>query len=294
MSLNAQFISHLETRFLEFFQEKTNITTFHDVPGGDINQCYLLETSRGRFFMKVNASLFGLDFFEKEARGLVILANAGAIRVPRPLYDGKFHQQVYLVMEYLEKGNPSPTFWQDFGSAIASLHKNTEEKFGLTFQNFIGRIHQQNNPHDTWCAFYKNERILFLVEKAQKRKLLTPEEVTLAENICDKFGGIIPEEKPALLHGDLWNGNFIVQDNGLPAVFDPAVYFGHREMDLAMAQLFGGFDPVFFEAYNASSPLQPGWQKRTDIFQLYPLLVHLLLFGGQYHSQVVGILKKYT
>jgi len=294
MSLHPQFISHLETRFLEFFQEKTNITAYHDVQGGDINQCYLLETSRGRFFMKVNASLFGLDFFEKEARGLVILANAGAIRVPRPLYDGKFHQQVYLVMEYLEKGNPAPTFWHDFGSSIASLHKHTAEKFGLPFQNYIGRLHQQNNAHDNWCAFYKYERILFLAEKALKRKLLTPEEASLAENICDKLGGIIPEEKPALLHGDLWNGNFFAQENGQPAVFDPAVYYGHREMDLAMAQLFGGFDPVFFEAYNASFPLQPGWKERTDIFQLYPLMVHLLLFGGTYHQQVSGILKKYA
>jgi fructosamine-3-kinase len=293
MSLNPQFISHLETRFLEFFQEKTNIMGYIDVPGGDINQCFLLETSRGRFFMKVNASLFGLDFFEKEARGLVILANAGAIRVPRPLFDGKFHQQVYLVMEYIQKGNPSPTFWQDFGSSIALLHKHTEEKFGLPFQNYIGRLHQQNNAHDTWCAFYKNERILFLVEKALKRKLLTPEEVSLAENICDKIGWIIPEEKPSLLHGDLWNGNFFAQENGQPAVFDPAVYYGHREMDLAMAQLFGGFDPVFFEAYNASFPLQPGWKERTDIFQLYPLLVHLLLFGGPYYQQVASVLKKY-
>jgi len=294
MSLHPQFVSHLETRFLEFFQEKTAITAYKDVPGGDINQCFLLDTSRGRFFMKVNASLFGLDFFEKEARGLVILANAGAIRVPRPLFDGKFQQQVYLVMEYLEKGIPATNFWQDFGSSIAVLHKHTAEKFGLPFQNYIGKLHQQNNVHDNWCAFYKHERISVLVQKALKRKLLTTEEASMAETICDKLGQFIPEEKPALLHGDLWNGNFFAQVNGQPAVFDPAVYYGHREMDLAMAQLFGGFDPVFFEAYNASFPLQAGWKERMEIFQLYPLLVHLLLFGGTYHQQVAAVLKKYA
>jgi fructosamine-3-kinase len=294
MSLHPQFVSHLETRFLEFFQEKTVITAYKDVPGGDINQCFLLETSRGRFFMKVNASLFGLDFFEKEARGLVILANAGAIRIPRPLFDGKFHQQVYLVMEYLEKGNPAPNFWQNFGESMAALHQNTQEQFGLPFQNYIGRLHQPNNTHTKWSEFYKHERIIYLLEKARKRNLLSNEEASLAEKICEKFDQLIPEEKPALLHGDLWKGNYIAQENGLPAVFDPATYFGHREMDLAMAQLFGGFDISFFEAYHHSFPLQAGWKERMEIFQLYPLMVHLLLFGGPYHAQVVSILKKFA
>lgn len=294
MSLHPQFILHLEERFNDFFKEQLSIAAYLPIEGGDINQCYLLDTSRGRFFMKVNASLFGLDFFEKEARGLVILANAGAIRVPRPLFDGKFHQQVYLVMEYLEKGKPAPTFWQDFGASIAALHKHTHSTFGLPFQNYIGRLHQQNNAHNNWCSFYKQERIIYLVEKARSGNLLTREEAALAETLCEKIGQFIPEERPALLHGDLWNGNFFARNNGQPAVFDPAVYYGHREMDLAMARLFGGFDPVFFEAYHASFPLQPGWMERTDLFQLYPLLVHLLLFGGSYREQVVSILRKYA
>lgn len=294
MSLQTQFVHHLEERFNDFFREPTHIYSNIPVHGGDINQCFLLETSRGKYFMKVNASLFGLDFFEKEARSLVILANAGAIRVPRPLFDGKFHQQVYLVMEYLEKGNPASNFWQNFGESIAELHKHTQENFGLSFQNYIGRLHQQNNAHAKWADFYKAERINFLVEKARNRNLLSPEEISLAEKIYEKIDQLIPEEKPALLHGDLWKGNFIVQENGLAAVFDPAVYYGHREMDLAMAQLFGGFDDQFFEAYHANFPLQPGWINRMDIFQLYPLMAHLLLFGGPYHAQVVSILKKYS
>ncbi len=294
MSLHILFLNHLEERFNDFFKEQIKIHSFLPIQGGDINQCFLLETSRGKFFMKVNASLFGLDFFEKEARGLVILANTGAIRVPRPLFDGKFHQQIYLVMEYLEKGNPAINFWQNFGESIAELHKHRQENFGLPFQNYIGRLQQSNNAHTKWCDFYKAERIIFLLEKASKRNLLSTEEINLAEKLCGKIDQLIPEEIPALLHGDLWKGNFIVQENGIAAVFDPAVYYGHREMDLAMAHLFGGFDNQFFDAYHTSFPLQPGWMERMEIFQLYPLMAHLLLFGGPYHSKVVTILKKYA
>jgi fructosamine-3-kinase len=197
-------------------------------------------------------------------------------------------------MEYLEKGNPSSNFWQNFGESMAALHNHSQENFGLPFQNYIGRLHQPNNSHTKWSDFYKTERILFLLEKARKRTLLTIEEISLAEKICEKFDQLIPEEKPALLHGDLWKGNFIVQENGSAAVFDPATYYGHREMDIAMAQLFGGFDNQFFDAYQASFPLQPGWIDRMEIFQLYPLMVHLLLFGGNYHTQVVSILNKYA
>lgn len=294
MSLNLQFIKHLEDRFNDFFKEQTQIKSSHAVQGGDINQCYLLETNRGKYFLKVNASLFGLDFFEKEARGLVMLANAGAIRVPRPLFDGKFHQQVYLAMEYLEKGLPGSAFWTTFGESMANLHQHSQANFGLPYQNYIGRLQQQNNEHDNWYDFYTKERILCLVEKALARQLLSTKEASWAEIFCMKIRNLVPDEKPSLLHGDLWKGNFLAQENGLPAVFDPAVYYGHREMDLAMAQLFNGFEPEFFEAYHSTYPLQTGWQLRSDIFQLYPLLVHLLLFGGIYKEQVVATLKKYT
>lgn len=294
MSVHPHFIIHLEERFLEFFKEETKIHNTDPVQGGDINQCFLLETSRGKFFMKVNASLFGLDFFEKEARGLVILANAGAIRVPRPLFDGKFQQQIYLVMEYIEKGNATADFWKFFGESMASLHHHTNETFGLPFHNYIGRLHQNNNAHNSWSAFYTHERILPLTEKARSKHLLSTADAALAEKICSKMADYMPEERPALLHGDLWSGNFLAQQNGLAAVFDPAVYYGHREMDLAMAQLFGGFDPIFFEAYHATFPLQNGWEERTAIFQLYPLMVHLLLFGGAYQQKVSSILEKYA
>jgi fructosamine-3-kinase len=294
MSLHPNFARHIEERFNEFFQAPLSLTEAIPVYGGDINQCFRLETSRGAFFMKVNASLFGLDFFEKEARGLILLANAGAIRVPRPLFDGKFHQQVYLVMEALEGGTAGPDFWEKFGHSMGALHGNHAERFGLEYPNYIGKIHQENTWHDRWHEFYANQRIMCNVYKAKERQLLNMEDVELAEKFCVKLKDLVPEERPSLLHGDLWNGNYIATADGLPAIFDPAVYYGHRETDLAMARLFGGFDARFFAAYQEAWPLQPGWEERVPIFQLYPLLIHLLLFGGKYRGQVEEILRKFS
>jgi fructosamine-3-kinase len=294
MTLHHGFVQHLEERFQSFFQAPLQITGSAAVQGGDINQCYRLETSRGAFFIKVNASIFGLDFFEKEARGLILLANTGAIRVPRPLFDGKFHQQVYLVMEALTKGEPVADFWERFGTSIAALHGHHADRFGLEYPNYIGKLHQYNQQHDSWHDFYSNERIMRLVYKARDRQMLDSTDVAEAEAICAKLKNLIPEEKPSLLHGDLWSGNYTVADDGAPAVFDPAVYYGHREMDLAMARLFGGFDQRFFAAYETAAPLQPGAAERVPLFQLYPLLVHLLLFGGGYRKQVEDVLHKFA
>ena len=293
MNTRQQFLTHVELRFTEFFQAETKILGETNVTGGDINQCHLLETTRGRYFMKVNASIFGLDFFEKEARGLVMLADAGVIKVPRPLFDGKFHQQVYLVMEHLQKGDAANDCWVRFGEAMAALHKHSRPAFGLDYPNYIGRLHQKNDPHKLWSDFYAQERILPLARKAFDKRMLSAEEYEMAEALCGKLRQLIPEEAPALLHGDLWSGNFMSIEGGQMAIFDPSVYYGHREMDLGMALLFGGFDPTFFEAYEAAFPLVDGWRQRTDLFQLYPRLVHLLLFGGQYREEVCRTLKKY-
>jgi len=294
MSLHPAFLQHLQEKFTSFFGDQTDILNGKAVTGGDINQCFLIETTRGKFFMKVNAALFGLDFFEKEAKGLMTLADTGTLKIPRPLFDGKFQQQIYLVMEYLIPGPPSSGDWELFGKSVAALHGHSSSHFGLDYDNYIGRLHQENKPHRTWHDFYANQRIMVCAYKAGGRQLLSTTEIELAEQFCSKLTGLIPDEKPALLHGDLWNGNFLFLENGAPALVDPAVYYGHREMDLAMAKLFGGFDPGFFEAYDAAFPLEKGWQSRVDIFQLYPLFVHLLLFGGDYYGAVLTILKKYS
>jgi fructosamine-3-kinase len=294
MLINQNFQLHLTTCFSNFFNEPVEVTHGESAPGGDISQTYILYTTKGKFFIKVNAALFGLDFFEKEARGLATLANAGTLKVPRPLFDGKFHQQIYVVMEYLEKGNPAEDFWLDFGRSIAAMHKHTREQYGLDYDNYIGKLHQLNENRGTWHEFYSSQRIMPLVYKAEKIKMLTAETVHHAEQMCAKLSALIPEEQPALLHGDLWKGNFMVYQTGKAAIFDPSVFYGHREFDLAIARLFGGYDDSFYQAYHEVYPLTPGHMERVDIFQLYHLLVHLLLFGGHYKEDVKNILKKYS
>lgn len=285
-----QFIHHLEQCFSSFFKEVITIHSLAPLTGSAISQPFLVNTSKGKFFMKRNAALFGLDFFEKEAKGLDMLANAGAMKVARPLFDGKYHQEIYVVMEFLERGQPQPDFWENFGRALATQHQITDALYGLDYNNYIGKIPQCNQRHAQWADFYAEERILKLTRRAVDHHLLDATHAKKAENICKTLTSLIPVEKPALLHGDLWNGNFMVWQNGHVAIFDPAPYYGHREMDIAMSKLFGGFEPAFYEGYQQALPLQPGYSEREKIHQLYPLLVHLLLFGGHYRNDVESIL----
>lgn len=294
MPIHQQFTDHLEQCFSGFFKKEVAIHSLTPLTGSAISQPFLVNTSNGKFFMKRNAALFGLDFFEKEARGLDMLANAGAMKVARPLFDGKHHQEIYVVMEYLERGQPQPDFWEDFGIALANQHQMTDSLFGLGYNNYIGKIPQCNTQHQHWSDFYAEERILKLTRRAIDHQLLDAGMAARAENLCAKLTSLIPEEKPALLHGDLWNGNFMVWQNGHVAIFDPAPYYGHREMDLAMSTLFGGFEPAFYKGYQEKFPLEPGFKEREKIHQLYPLLVHLLLFGGHYRKDVESILDNFS
>lgn len=294
MPFHQSLTTHLQEALSSFFKEPVALHSSTPVAGSAISQAFLLQTGKGPFFMKLNSALFGHDFFEKEARGLDMLANAGAMKVARPLFDGMFHQQIYVVMEFLEQGSPTPDFWEDFGRSMAALHGNTAEQHGLEYNNYIGKIPQCNQQHRSWHDFYAQERILKLTGRALKHKLLDTAHMTAAENICKRLGSLIPEEKPALLHGDLWNGNFMVYKTGKVAVFDPAAYYGHREMDIAMSRLFGGFDKRFYQAYEEAWPLQPGYTERESLLQLYPLLVHLLLFGGHYRDEVVEIMEQFS
>lgn len=291
--LHQQFINHLQQRFTDFFESDTQIRDQKAVHGGDISQAFMLDTNKGRFLIKVNSAMFGLDMFEKEARGLMHLADTGALKVPRPLFDGKFHQQIFLTMEYIDPGNPTNDFWENFGEGMARLHYTTSDQFGLPYDNYLGKLTQKNTQNGNWGHFYANERILRLINKAYKKGLLDAEHITQAEKLSEKLDGFFPSEKPALLHGDLWKGNFLAGSNGFVAIYDPAIYYGSREMDIAMAKLFGGFDDRFYASYQYHFPLQAGWEERLPVCQLYPLLVHLLLFGGHYRQLVVETLAKY-
>jgi fructosamine-3-kinase len=163
----------------------------------------------------------------------------------------------------------------------------------LEQDNFIGSLIQENKQQPDFINFFISQRLEVQLKIARNQGALNQSDTRYFNSLFNKLNNIVPIEKPALLHGDLWSGNFMVNSSGAPCIFDPAVYYGHREADIAMTQLFGGFSPEFYHAYNETCPLEKDWQKRTDIFNLYPLLVHVNLFGGSYAAQVLRIIRHF-
>ncbi|HTL80765.1 MAG TPA: fructosamine kinase family protein [Bacteroidia bacterium] len=260
------------------------------VSGGSINQCWKVQTGEGWYFLKENSSEKFPGMFEAEMKGLQLLRATNTFVVPEPVSCYSEKGKAFLKLEFLERGGNND--WNQAGELLAKLHRNSNEKFGLDHDNYIGSLPQSNAKHDSWEEFFSLERILPQVKRGRDEGRLDKKVSTAAENFCKQIGDIFPVEKPALLHGDLWSGNFFFSTKG-PAVFDPAVYFGHREMDLAMTKLFGGFNEDFYAGYENEFPLEKKWKTRIDYCNLYPLLVHVNLFGGGYVGDVKQILSRF-
>jgi len=226
------------------------------------------------------------DLFDREAAGLSWLAEASAIRVPHVLAV-RHAAPAFIAMEFIEAGPRSPTFERDFGRQLAELHRHHPPRFGLDCDNFIGPLPQHNAPAsgETFADFYAERRLIPLLDQVASG-VLERSDHRAVESTAATLADRIPVESPARLHGDLWAGNRLVGPQGEPVLIDPAVYGGHREMDLAMMQLFGGFGAEAFAAYDEAYPLEAGWRARTPLMQLYPLLVHCALFGRAYVGQL--------
>lgn len=263
------------------------------VSGGSINDAFQIETTQGRFFIKLNdASRFPV-MFEAEKRGLELLGQSSFV-VPEPLKVGTLDNAQFILMEWLEKGTPKTGFWDEYGRSLAELHSVSNRQFGLDHDNYIGSLHQRNCNHRNWAEFYREERLIPQMKLAERQGRLTSRMKKGFDAFFQELENIFPTEKPALVHGDLWSGNMIVAANGSPSIFDPAVYYGHREMDLAMMALFGGFGDAWVDAYNEVYPLESGWRERIPLGQLYPLMVHVNLFGGGYAMDVVHALDRFS
>jgi fructosamine-3-kinase len=288
-----QFFNFLSGKLSEHFNQNLMILEQQQVFGGDINQTFQLQTNIGTFFLKINDDSLK-DMLEKEFSGLNLLHQTKTIKIPQAILYGEFENRIFLVTEFVQKGNPLKNFWQTFAQQLAALHKHSNEKFGLNTNNYIGSLHQQNNFFNTWAEFYATQRILPLAQLAFNQNKFDSKDLARAEKLCTRFDELFPKESPSLIHGDLWSGNFMSDENGMPVIYDPAVYYGNREMDIAMSLLFGGFDKSFYDHYNEAFPLQPNWKERVKLCQLYPLLVHLLLFGGHYYNNVMNIIEIYN
>jgi len=270
------------------------ISKVNTVSGGDISQAYCVHTSTQRFFLKVNESAIALEMFLAEKKGLENINLAKTIKAPEVLHCGQYKSSSFLLMEFIESKKPTSKEFETLGHQLADLHTfSVGDSFGWKQDNYIGSLPQSNKNHPDWTLFYAHERLLPQLKMAKEKRLLISSEIPSESNLlkgCERF---FPKVKPALLHGDLWSGNYLISAQGIPYLIDPAVYFGHHEVDLAMTQLFGGFSSNFYGAYAEQIPVETLQKERKDIYQMYYLLVHLNLFGRSYYPSVKQLLKTY-
>ena len=276
------------------YKHNVKIKNIIELFGGSINQAFKITTTNGCYFLKFNLADKYPKMFESEAKGLQLLKQANVLYIPEIIVVEQVEDYSFLVLEFVESGKTSLKFWQNFGISLARMHKHTHETFGLDNSNYIGSLFQSNTQYTTWTDFFIAERLEKQLKLAVDAKLADESLVKSFEQLFKALPSIFTNEAPALIHGDLWSGNFMIAPNGEVCLIDPAVYFGNREMDIAMSKLFGEFDHAFYNAYNQEFPLTAGWQERIDIHSLYPLLVHLNLFGRIYLKSIRYIMKKFS
>jgi protein-ribulosamine 3-kinase len=289
--INKNLISRMLSQALS---NPVDVGELSAVGGGSISRTYKLQSSAGMFFLKLNEAENAVEMFQTEANGLNILRDKSAFTIPRVISLDSEDGTAYLLMDLIVSANRSSNYWEDLAVKLAGLHRQTSAKFGLSENNFIGSLPQQNNFADDWSSFFIDKRILPMVNMAVNNGLVTNAFVADIEVVLRKIVELMPKEPPALVHGDLWSGNLLVEGHGQPCLIDPAVYYGHREMDIAFSQLFGGFGQRFYETYQEVYPMEPGFDSRIDLYNLYPLLVHLNLFGRSYLGQIEHIIGRFT
>ncbi|SCX10639.1 Fructosamine-3-kinase [Nitrosomonas eutropha] len=260
------------------------------IGGGCINQTFCIRNQDQQFFIKLNKAEY-LAMFEAETAGLEEILDSASLRAPRPLCSGSGHGYAWLVLEYIDLQNQGNA--AALGIGLANMHRHTAEKFGWIRDNTIGSTPQRNTADSDWIAFWRQQRLGYQLNLARENGY-TGSLQSLGERLLSGFQyffmGYTPQ--PSLLHGDLWGGNYAFDTDGQPVIFDPAVYYGDREADLAMTELFGRFPPDFYAAYRDIWPVDTGYATRKQLYNLYHILNHLNLFGSQYWNQAETIMKK--
>lgn len=299
MTTPQQFTS-LESAVCSLFGEGTKIEGTRPISGGDINEAYGLTLTDGeRIFMKTNTRK-NLSIFTAEAVGLTAIARTKAIGTPHILGIGTDEDRggySFLLLEFISGKSHSGNYWEDFARQLSDMHRAptddwvSEGKYGLDWHNYIGRHSQINTGHDSWTSFFRECRLEPQFKDAAR--YFEREDMKKVVRFLDHIDEILVEpEYPSLLHGDLWSGNVITGNDGRAWLIDPAVYVGHAEADIAMTELFGGFPPAFYDAYKEEAPLQPGYEHRRDVYNLYHLLNHLNMFGRMYLPEVKRIVGR--
>ena len=294
----AQPFSGLQEAVASLYGKAVQILRRDPVTGGDINRAYMLKLSDGHIlFMKENAAN-KMSLFAREVEGLQAIRKSGAISVPEVYAYGKDEKDSFLLMQYVMPGRPKPDFFEDFGRQLAQMHSadcsayTDDAKFGFTKDNYIGAGYQENTPEEKWISFFRKRRLLPQIRRAEK--YFDAMELKAFDRLLERLEDLMVEpDQPALLHGDLWSGNYISGTDGRAWLIDPAVYVGHPEADIAMTELFGGFPMAFYNGYYEIQGKAPGYEDRRDLYNLYHLLNHLNLFGASYLGAILAVMKRY-
>jgi len=284
--------NHIAGQIRTSLGEPFDLLSAQPLSGGDINSAFRLQGRKRHYFVKLNRPQL-LPMFTAELAGLQELAATHTLRVPRPILAGSTDEHAFLVLEYLDWGAGSPSASRLLGQQLAQLHRQPQAYFGWHRDNTIGSTPQPNAGHTSWADFWREQRLGFQLQLA-KINGHNGRLQTLGEQLCGNLDAFFSGYRliPSLLHGDLWGGNTAVDPQGQPVIFDPACYYGDRETDLAMTELFGGFDRDFYAAYQSGWPLDQGFGTRKILYNLYHILNHLNLFGGGYGRQAENMLAK--
>lgn len=262
------------------------------VAGGDINSAYKISgiNKEIQFFVKINSARLSC-MFQVEYDSLIELSQSELMHIPKPICFGVSEDKSYLVLEDLPMHSNGDS--RAIGKALAQMHKITASRYGWQHNNFIGSTAQNNQYHSDWLSFWRDERMIPQFEMLYHKgyqSYLSPS----ADKFLDHLESLLEDYNPpaSLLHGDLWSGNYAYDENGKPVIYDPALYYGDRETDLAMTELFGGFDENFYTAYNEVWPLEKGYKRRKTLYNLYHILNHVNLFGTSYLNQAINMLER--
>ncbi|MGZ3895703.1 MAG: fructosamine kinase family protein [Flavisolibacter sp.] len=294
MNLSTSLQTLLEEKLREQAPGSLEEMVAEPVGGGSINQTIRVSAGGRLFFCKINSATKFPQLFQREQSGLALLRKQDLIRVPDvlDLFEGLGCQ--FLLLEWIRQGERTPAFWKKFGAQLAALHQVRGPQFGGPEDNYMGSLPQSNTPEEDWTSFFIRRRLEPMIQRCLEGKLLTATHQKKFERLYHELPGIFDRDQmPSLVHGDLWSGNFMCDDHQQPVLIDPAVYYGHPAVDLGMTRLFGGFPQAFYEAYQYFAPLSFGREEEWAVCNLYPLLIHLFLFGSSYLPQIIQTLDKF-
>ncbi|WP_036483070.1 fructosamine kinase family protein [Myxosarcina sp. GI1] len=266
------------------------INDTRSVGGGCINQCYKISGNNTSYFVKLNRAT-QLEMFIAEAVGLQQMYDTQTITIPEPICWGTVNDSCYLVLQWLDLGSGNGKAWELMGSQLAQMHKQgTSDRFGWDRDNTIGSTPQINTWEDNWSKFFAEHRIGYQLKLAKRKGGSFPDTNKVIAAVTEQLADRNPQ--PSLVHGDLWSGNAAVTADGEPVILDPATYYGDREVDIGMTEMFGGFPAAFYQGYNQTWQLDSGYQQRKTIYNLYHILNHFNIFGGGYGSQAQRMIRQ--